>query len=51
MPVLIGALARSSEIYSLGMGVPVKEISNTWRKGHGQAAEANEVKMPPARRS
>ncbi len=32
MPVLIGALAGSSEIYSLGMGVPVKEISSTWRK-------------------
>jgi len=32
MPVLIGALAASSEIYSLGMGVPVKEISSTWRK-------------------
>ncbi len=28
MPVLIGALAASSEIYSLGMGVPVKEISS-----------------------
>src|SRR3982750_2520143 len=44
MPVLLGALAASSEIYSLGMGVPVKEISNTWRKALAKPLKPTEVK-------
>jgi 4-hydroxy-3-polyprenylbenzoate decarboxylase len=43
MPVLIGALAASSEIYSMGMGVPVKEISNTWRKAMAKPLPPREV--------
>src|ERR1700754_1282110 len=45
MPVLVGALAASSEIYSLGMGAPVKEISNTWRKAMANPLTPNEVKQ------
>ncbi len=30
MPVVVGALAASSEIYALGMGVPVDEIGAAW---------------------
>src|SRR6476620_8083715 len=45
MPVLIGALAASSDIYSLGMGVPVKEISNTWRKAMAKPLKPVEVKQ------
>src|SRR5688572_23421227 len=44
MPVLIGALAASSEIYSMGIGVPVKEISNTWRKAMAKPLPPREVK-------
>jgi 4-hydroxy-3-polyprenylbenzoate decarboxylase len=32
IPVLVGALAGSSDIYALGMGCPVNQISSTWRK-------------------
>ncbi|MEA2984071.1 MAG: hypothetical protein QOD94_325 [Alphaproteobacteria bacterium] len=45
MPVLIGALAASSEIYSLGMGVPVKEISNIWRKAMAKPLTPVEVQQ------
>jgi 4-hydroxy-3-polyprenylbenzoate decarboxylase len=30
MPVVAGALAASSEIYALGMGVPVEKIGDAW---------------------
>jgi UbiD family decarboxylase len=30
MPVVVGALAASTEIYALGMGVPVGELGNVW---------------------
>jgi len=32
MPVVVGALASSPEIYALGMGVPVDEIGDVWLK-------------------
>src|SRR5437588_11339966 len=31
IPVLVGALAGSADIYALGMGVPIEEISEHWR--------------------
>ena len=40
IPVLVGALAGSAEIYALGMGCKLEEIENVWRK-----ALANQV--PP----
>ena len=30
MPVVVGALAASPEIYAIGMGKPVEEIGNAW---------------------
>jgi UbiD family decarboxylase len=45
MPVLIGALAASSEVYSLGMGVPVKEISGKWRAAMAKPLKPLEVKQ------
>ena len=32
IPVVVGALAASNEIYALGMGVPVEELGNIWMK-------------------
>src|SRR3954471_1237691 len=32
IPVLVGALAGSAEIYALGMGCPSDEIENVWRR-------------------
>src|SRR5271155_5772278 len=31
-PVAIGALAASAQIYAVGMGRPVEEISDAWKK-------------------
>ena len=30
IPVVVGALAASTEIYAIGMGVPVEELGNIW---------------------
>jgi 4-hydroxy-3-polyprenylbenzoate decarboxylase len=30
MPVVVGALASSPEIYALGMGVPVDQVGEVW---------------------
>jgi UbiD family decarboxylase len=32
IPVVVGALAASNEIYALGMGVPVEELGEIWMK-------------------
>src|SRR5712671_6658999 len=32
IPVLVGGLAGSADIYALGMQCPVEEIENVWRK-------------------
>ena len=32
MPVIVGALASNTEIYSIGMGVPVGDIGEHWNK-------------------
>jgi 4-hydroxy-3-polyprenylbenzoate decarboxylase len=45
IPVLIGALAGSSDIYALGMGVPVNQISATWRKALANPLTPVEVKI------
>jgi UbiD family decarboxylase len=44
IPVLVGALAGSSEIYALGMGCPVNQISTTWRKALASPLLPVEVK-------
>jgi 4-hydroxy-3-polyprenylbenzoate decarboxylase len=45
IPVLLGALAGSSDIYALGMGVPVNQISATWRKALANPLTPVEVKI------
>ena len=32
IPVIVGALAASNEIYALGMGVTVEELGDIWMK-------------------
>ena len=43
MPVVVGALAASPEIYAIGMGKPVEEIGNAWI--HAVANPIKPVKM------
>ncbi len=33
IPVVVGALAASNEIYAMGMGVPVDKLAEVWLKG------------------
>jgi 4-hydroxy-3-polyprenylbenzoate decarboxylase len=45
IPVLLGALAGSSDIYALGMGCPIDQISTTWRKALANPLTPVEVKV------
>jgi 4-hydroxy-3-polyprenylbenzoate decarboxylase len=47
MPVVVGALAASPEIYALGMGVPVEEIGNVWTHGIDHPIEPERASDPP----
>ena len=40
MPVVVGALAASPHIYSVGMGRPVEEIETAWTQRHRQSDPA-----------
>ena len=44
IPVLVGALAGSADIYALGMGCPVDEIENVWRRALSDQIAPSEVK-------
>ena len=33
IPVVVGALAASEQIYAMGMGVPVEELGDVWMRG------------------
>jgi UbiD family decarboxylase len=44
MPVVVGALAATPEIYSVGMGCPIDEISATWTKAIANPIPPIEVK-------
>lgn len=33
IPVVVGALAASNEIYAMGMGVPVEDLGEVWMRG------------------
>src|ERR1700745_4393912 len=37
IPVLVGGIAASPEIYAAGLGVPVADIGRVWVKGMGEA--------------
>src|ERR1700716_2058912 len=44
IPVLVGALAGSAEIYALGMGCALDEIPGVWRKALASPLNPTEVK-------
>ena len=47
MPVVVGALAASPEIYALGMGQPVERIGEAWMRAIGSPVAPVEVTSPP----
>lgn len=47
MPVLVGAMAGSAEIYSLGMGCEVDEIFDRWQKALASPVAAQTVDEAP----
>ena len=47
MPVVVGALAASPEIYALGMGQPVDEIGEAWMRAIGSPIAPVAVTSPP----
>ena len=47
MPVVVGALAASPEIYSIGMGVPVEEIGDIWNRGIDHPIDPVRIENPP----
>ena len=46
IPVAVGALAASAEIYSVGMGRPVSEIGRCWREAIAEPVPPVEVAGP-----
>lgn len=44
MPVVVGALAGNKEIYSIGMNVPIENISTAWRNAIANPIQSMEVK-------
>ena len=47
MPVVVGALAASARIYSLGMGKPVEEIEQAWSNAIANPIPPVRVASPP----
>ncbi len=47
MPVVVGALAASARIYSLGMGRPVEEIETAWTNAIANPIPPVRVASPP----
>jgi 4-hydroxy-3-polyprenylbenzoate decarboxylase len=47
IPVAVGALAASPEIYAIGMGKPVAEIGDTWLHAIAKPIPPVVVKSPP----
>src|SRR5262249_51458156 len=47
MPVVVGALAASARIYSLGMGRPVEEIEAAWSHAIAHPIAPVRVTAPP----
>jgi UbiD family decarboxylase len=47
MPVVVGALAASARIYSLGMGRPVEEIETAWSNAIAHPIPPVRVSAPP----
>jgi UbiD family decarboxylase len=47
IPVLVGALAGSAEIYALGMGCAVDEIPEVWSEALANPTPPNQVRQAP----
>ena len=47
IPVLVGAMAGSAEIYALGMGCPVEEVEDVWRNALAHQIAPIEVADAP----
>ena len=47
IPVVVGALAASREIYRIGMGCPLDEINQTWNRAIANPIAPNVVKKAP----
>src|SRR5687768_15376025 len=47
IPVVVGALAASREIYRIGMGCPLDEINQTWNRAIANPIAPNVVKQAP----
>src|SRR6266446_6388148 len=47
IPVLLGAMAGSAEIYALGVGCAIEEIAEVWRKALGSPLAPIEVNEAP----
>ncbi len=47
IPVVVGALAASREIYRLGMGCPLEQINETWNRALANPIAPNVVKQAP----
>ena len=47
IPVVVGALAASREIYRIGMGCPLDEINQTWNRAIANPIAPNLVKEAP----
>ena len=47
MPVVVGALAASPEIYAIGMGFPIDEIGSAWIDAIANPIEPEIIESPP----
>jgi UbiD family decarboxylase len=47
MPVVVGALAASAQIYAIGMGVDLADIGDTWRRAISNPIPPVEVSSAP----
>jgi UbiD family decarboxylase len=47
IPVAVGALAASAQIYAVGMGRPVEEIETAWLKALVNPIAPTRISMPP----
>ena len=47
IPVVVGAMAASEDIYSIGMGVPTAEIAEKWKQAIANPIAAKQVEDAP----
>ncbi|MGI9379789.1 MAG: UbiD family decarboxylase [Methyloligellaceae bacterium] len=47
IPVVVGAMAASEDIYSIGMGVPTAEIAEKWKQAIANPIAAKQIQEAP----